>query len=100
MLKYPNQTDLSDRNRNEMNNQTKNIGQFRWAIIKLINKLIHYIFSLPFMPDFYEELESCREGFIDEESLFPPTMCEICMAVDLDALESYDINLVNNIYSI
>lgn len=41
------------------------------------------------MPDFYDELETNRGDFIEEEFFFAPTMDEICQFVDLDMLERF-----------
>jgi len=47
------------------------------------------------MSDFYDDLEIPDDEYIDDESLFPPTMDEICADVDLDELELYFILIIN-----
>lgn len=69
MLKYPDQSGLPDHEGSEAPLHGTDLGAY----------------SLPFMPDYYDELETDRE-YIDEETLLPPTMGEICIDVDLDAL--------------
>jgi len=46
------------------------------------------------MPDFYDELETNRGDFIEEEFFFAPTMDEICQFVDLDMLERFSLCLI------
>jgi hypothetical protein len=90
MLKYPNQTGLPDHPGSESPLREQGIGEF-WLVILFLKYLLKIIFSLPFMSDFYEDLEIPDDEYIDEESLFPPTMDEICADVDLDELEMYFI---------
>uniref|UniRef100_A0A183BQZ3 Histone-lysine N-methyltransferase n=1 Tax=Globodera pallida TaxID=36090 RepID=A0A183BQZ3_GLOPA len=69
MMKYPDQSALPDHEGSEPPLHGNVLGNY----------------SLPFMPGYYDELESVRE-YVDEDSLLPPTMGEICADVDLNAL--------------
>ncbi|KAL3091354.1 hypothetical protein niasHS_007147 [Heterodera schachtii] len=69
MMKYPDQSALPDHEGSEPPLHGNATGEY----------------TLPFMPDYYDELETVRE-YVDEETLLPPTMGEICWNVDFDAL--------------
>lgn len=70
MMKYADQSGLPDHEGSEKPLLGTTLGDY----------------SLPFMPDYYDDLETNRD-YIVEETLLPPTMAEICDDVDFDALQ-------------
>nr|CAD2208147.1 unnamed protein product [Meloidogyne enterolobii] len=84
ILKYPNQIGMPDNpGYAEFSNKNVKVGEYK----------------LDFMIDFYDELETNRGDFIEEEFFFAPTMDEICQFVDLDMLESFDDDSLSTIPS-